>query len=109
MRIFLLVGVQPRSARVRGYKMIAHIVTKCLLALIWVYRVTLKPFLGGQCRYQPTCSQYAIDAIREYGPFRGAWMGLKRIGRCHPLVKGGYDPVPPKPTKIEVRSPKPEV
>ncbi len=62
--------------------------------LIRLYRVTLSPFIGGQCRYEPTCSLYGLDAYRLYGPIRGTRMTIGRILRCHPFVKGGYDPVP---------------
>jgi hypothetical protein len=68
-----------------------------LLGLIHVYRHTLGLFLGGQCRHHPTCSAYALDAIRQWGAWRGSWMAARRIGRCHPLAKGGFDPVPPNP------------
>ncbi len=64
------------------------------LMVIYVYRVTLSPFLGGQCRYEPTCSWYGIEAYKRYGPIRGTWMTAGRILRCHPFAKGGYDPVP---------------
>lgn len=87
-----------------GVLVFSRLAAHLLLALIWLYRVTLSPFLGGQCRYQPTCSQYAIDAIREYGPWRGAWMGARRILRCHPFVKGGYDPVPPREIKEDAET-----
>ncbi len=63
-----------------------------LIHLVLLYRVTLGRLLGGQCRYQPTCSQYAIDAIHKHGPWRGGWRALKRISRCHPWGGGGYDP-----------------
>ncbi|MFA7236262.1 MAG: membrane protein insertion efficiency factor YidD [Phycisphaeraceae bacterium] len=62
-----------------------------LIALVWLYRITLGPVLGGHCRFHPTCSQYMIDAIHQYGPARGAWRGLKRIARCHPWSQGGID------------------
>jgi putative membrane protein insertion efficiency factor len=62
--------------------------------VIRLYRVTLSPFIGGQCRYEPTCSRYGLDAYRLYGPIRGTRLTLSRILRCHPFVKGGYDPVP---------------
>jgi putative membrane protein insertion efficiency factor len=65
------------------------------IGLIWVYRLTLSRFLGGQCRYVPTCSLYGLEAFRTYGAFRGGWMTIRRIGRCHPFARGGYDPVPP--------------
>lgn len=62
--------------------------------LIRLYRVTLSPFIGGQCRYEPTCSVYGLEAYRLHGPIRGTRLTLLRILRCHPFVKGGYDPVP---------------
>lgn len=67
-----------------------------LLALVWLYRLLISPWLGANCRYEPTCSRYAIEALREHGAFRGTWMAVKRIGRCHPWGGSGYDPVPDK-------------
>ncbi len=63
-----------------------------LIQLVKLYRATLGYFTGGQCKYQPTCSQYAIDAITKYGAFRGCWRAVKRIARCHPWSRGGWDP-----------------
>lgn len=65
-----------------------------MLALIAFYRCCISPLLPPACRYTPTCSQYAQEAIRKYGPFRGGWLALKRILRCHPFGGSGYDPVP---------------
>ena len=65
-----------------------------VLGLIRAYRAGISPLLGGSCRYHPSCSQYTYEAVEKYGWLRGSWMGLKRIGRCHPFAKGGYDPVP---------------
>ena len=65
------------------------------LAAIYAYRITLGPFLGGHCRFHPTCSQYGLDAYRVYGPIRGSLLTARRICRCHPLGRGGHDPVPP--------------
>lgn len=65
-----------------------------LIVLVKVYQFTLSPFIGRQCRFSPTCSWYALEALRVHGGFRGAWLTVKRVGRCHPLSKGGYDPVP---------------
>ena len=67
-----------------------------LLALVWLYRMLISPWLGATCRYEPTCSQYALEALREHGAFRGSWLAAKRIGRCHPWGGHGYDPVPGK-------------
>jgi len=63
-----------------------------LVHLVLLYRVTLGRLLGGQCRFHPTCSQYAIDAINKHGPWRGSWLTIKRIARCHPWGGSGYDP-----------------
>ncbi|NKB86940.1 MAG: membrane protein insertion efficiency factor YidD [Acidobacteria bacterium] len=59
------------------------------------YQVCISPYLGAHCRYQPTCSSYAREAIATYGAARGSWLALRRVLRCHPLRSGGYDPVPP--------------
>lgn len=64
------------------------------LLLIKIYQLTISPLFPGTCRYTPTCSQYGVEAIRKYGPFKGAWLTLKRIGRCHPWGGHGHDPVP---------------
>ena len=65
-----------------------------LRLLIRVYQLFISPILGSHCRYAPSCSQYAIEAIETHGPMRGCWLALKRIGRCHPWGSSGYDPVP---------------
>ena len=65
-----------------------------LLLLIDLYRVTLAPLIGGFCRYEPSCSRYADEAVRRHGARRGAKLALRRLLRCHPFHKGGYDPVP---------------
>jgi len=75
--------------------MLTRPLTLLLLFLVHTYRHTLGLFLGGQCRYQPTCSTYALDALRQHGPFKGTWLTTRRIARCHPFAKGGFDPVPP--------------
>jgi putative membrane protein insertion efficiency factor len=65
-----------------------------MLALIAFYRTCISPLLPPACRYTPTCSQYAKEAIIKYGPFKGGWLALKRILRCNPWGGSGYDPVP---------------
>ncbi len=67
-----------------------------LLRVIQFYQNLVSPTLGKNCRYLPTCSQYAHEAIARYGAWRGSLLALKRLGRCHPLREGGYDPVPRK-------------
>ena len=67
---------------------------KLLIILIRAYSYLISPFLGNNCRYMPTCSQYAHEAIERHGIFRGSWLALRRIGSCHPWHEGGYDPVP---------------
>jgi putative membrane protein insertion efficiency factor len=65
-----------------------------LKLLIRAYQVVLSPLLGPNCRYYPTCSQYAIEAVEAHGSLRGTWLAIKRISRCHPWHEGGFDPVP---------------
>ncbi|MCG8493153.1 MAG: membrane protein insertion efficiency factor YidD [Sneathiellales bacterium] len=68
-----------------------------LLSLpIKVYQYGVSPYLPANCRYHPTCSSYALDALRIHGPVKGSWLALRRIGRCHPWGGQGYDPVPEK-------------
>jgi hypothetical protein len=65
---------------------------RLLILAVRGYQITLSPFLGGQCRFIPTCSEYFIEAVEKYGALRGGWKGLCRIGRCHPFHQGGWDP-----------------
>lgn len=65
-----------------------------LIWLVRLYQVGLSPLLGPSCRYFPTCSSYAIEALEKHGAWRGGWLALRRIGRCHPFRAGGFDPVP---------------
>jgi len=64
------------------------------IALIRLYQLIISPWLGSQCRYTPTCSQYGIEALRKYGPIKGLWLTIKRIARCNPWGSHGHDPVP---------------
>ncbi|MDE2138465.1 MAG: membrane protein insertion efficiency factor YidD [Gammaproteobacteria bacterium] len=59
------------------------------------YQLALSPLIGPRCRFYPSCSQYALDAIERFGVLRGGWLAARRLGRCHPWNPGGYDPVPP--------------
>ena len=72
----------------------AGAVRALLLGLIRLYQLTLSPWLGTQCRYEPTCSKYAAEALERYGVRRGVWLAAGRLGRCHPWGRSGYDPVP---------------
>ena len=73
---------------------------RVLLFLISFYKKSLSPHLPAACRYTPTCSLYAFSAIERFGALRGGWMGLKRVLRCNPFSKGGYDPVPELPDSV---------
>ncbi len=70
-----------------------------LISIIKAYRYLLSPFLGNNCRFHPSCSEYAETAIRRFGVLRGGWMSVRRIGCCHPWHEGGIDPVPEKHEK----------
>ena len=67
---------------------------KPMIAAIRFYQRHISPGLPPRCRYIPTCSEYALEAVEKYGAVKGGWMAAKRIARCHPFHKGGYDPVP---------------
>lgn len=67
-----------------------------LIGFIKVYRLVLSPFIGQHCRFTPTCSEYAMQAIDEHGSVRGSWLAIRRLSRCHPFHAGGWDPVPQK-------------
>ena len=67
---------------------------RLLLALIRAYRLVLSPWWGNHCRFTPTCSQYAAEAVERHGARDGTWLAMRRVGRCHPWCHGGFDPVP---------------
>ncbi len=75
-------------------KIIANTLTTVLRGLIRFYQLALSPYMQHSCRYRPTCSQYSIEAIQRYGPLKGTYLALRRIIRCHPFSKGGFDPLP---------------
>jgi putative membrane protein insertion efficiency factor len=77
--------------------MLNKILSRLFIFLVRVYQYGLSPILPNACRYDPTCSHYMVQSIQEWGVWKGTWMGLKRIGRCHPWGGFGYDPVPKKP------------
>lgn len=77
-----------------GGEKISIALTRTAVGAIRVYQATLSRVLPRACRYYPSCSQYAVEAISRYGLWRGGWLALRRIGRCHPGRPGGYDPVP---------------
>jgi putative membrane protein insertion efficiency factor len=66
---------------------------RALLIILSFYKRWISPLLPSACRFQPTCSEYMMEAVRRYGAWRGVWMGVKRLARCHPFHPGGYDPV----------------
>lgn len=78
----------------KSLKLCKWLFTLPLLALVKFYQYCISPLTPPSCRYVPTCSQYAVEALRKYGPIKGCWLTLKRLSRCHPWGGSGYDPVP---------------
>ena len=75
-----------------GIRRLTKIPSVVLIAGVRLYQMTLSPFIGRSCRFQPTCSNYFIQAVEKYGPIKGPWKGAVRILKCHPFHPGGYDP-----------------
>ena len=75
-----------------------------LIQLVRIYRLAISPWLGGNCRFDPTCSSYAIEALQVHGIFKGTWLAARRIGRCHPWGGSGYDPLPKDQKDIDEAS-----
>ncbi|HTV01096.1 MAG TPA: membrane protein insertion efficiency factor YidD [Luteitalea sp.] len=71
--------------------------TRLAMGAIRLYQITLSPLFAGSCRFEPSCSRYAMGALEQHGLRRGAWLALRRLARCHPLGGSGLDPVPPRP------------
>ena len=65
-----------------------------LIGLIRLYRYFISPLLGSRCRFHPSCSEYAVEALQRHGAWRGTWLAMRRLSRCHPWHSGGFDPVP---------------
>ena len=76
------------------FKKVSSILAKACIGLVRFYQVFISPLKGPTCRFYPTCSQYALESLKKYGPFKGGYLAVRRILRCHPFHKGGYDPVP---------------
>ena len=88
-----------RPVPIRGIKpplvdAASRAVAAVLMGMVRLYQITLSPYIGGQCRFHPTCSNYALDALANHGPLRGSWLALKRLLKCHPFHPGGFDPAP---------------
>ncbi|WP_411971170.1 membrane protein insertion efficiency factor YidD [Halomonas kalidii] len=77
----------------------ARLLGLVMIGLVTAYQFTLSPLLGPRCRYWPSCSRYTVEAIRVHGPFKGGWLAVRRIVRCHPGSAGGIDPVPGGPSE----------
>jgi|APCry1669188910_1035180.scaffolds.fasta_scaffold13928_3 uncharacterized protein len=82
------------------FKFILKLLGWILMIPVYFYKYAISPLTSPSCRHDPTCSQYAIDAIKIHGPFKGFWLGTKRIAKCHPWGTHGYDPVPPKKASL---------
>lgn len=81
-----------------------RLASSVLIGAVRLYQGTLRTFMGGRCRFYPSCSEYAIEAVREWGPLRGSWLALRRIARCHPFGGHGVD-LPPTRTGADKRTP----
>ncbi len=75
----------------------AQVIARLLILALRAYKRFISPLLGPRCRFVPSCSEYAMEAIGRHGPARGSWLTLRRLGRCHPFHPGGHDPVPDSP------------
>lgn len=94
-------GLRPADQAFRADRLLA----RPLILLVRVYRYLLSPLLGPSCRFLPSCSEYAREALERHGALRGSWLALRRVARCHPWGGSGYDPVPPpaEPTELADR------
>lgn len=87
-------GIDTMHNQVTGTDRRRNPAVMLVRAMIRLYQITLSPFIGNQCRFHPSCSNYALQAIDRWGAIRGSWLALRRLGRCHPFHEGGFDPVP---------------
>ena len=85
-------------------ELLKQILIAPFLLLIKLYQWVISPLTPATCRFEPTCSHYAVDALKTHGLFKGSWLAAKRIGRCHPWGGSGYDPVPPKSGAVNTSS-----
>lgn len=74
----------------------SQLFARLLIGMIRGYQLLLSPLLGPSCRFEPSCSRYAIACLSTHGPLRGSWLAVRRVSRCHPFHPGGYDPPPPR-------------
>ena len=85
------------TRKARAYaSALAKLAQTVAIGVVRFYRYAISPLLPRSCRFHPSCSAYALEAIRLHGPWRGGWLAVRRIGKCHPWHHGGYDPVPPR-------------
>lgn len=96
-------GLAPDPNQGRWLRVLHDLPRRVLVALVLAYRFALKPWLGNACRFEPTCSAYALEALRRHGAMAGAALGTARLLRCHPWCQGGHDPVPQQPPRLFTR------
>ena len=94
---------RPPPAVARWLKALRELPRRMLIGLVLAYRFLLKPWLGTACRFEPTCSAYALDALRQHGALAGGALSAARLLRCHPWCHGGHDPVPQEPPALFTR------
>jgi len=100
-RVLVMVGMDEERNVINGVRVQRpSAAARAAMGVISFYQRAVSPSLGKNCRYMPTCSAYTREAVGRFGLRRGLWMGARRIGRCHPLREGGYDPVPDLPGRI---------
>ena len=87
-----------------SYQRLQHAPRDLLIGAVRGYRLLLSPWLGSSCRFEPTCSLYALEALERHGAARGGWLTLQRLARCHPFCDGGHDPVPPVDAQAMLRA-----